>query len=94
MAAEILHDETRQRFTHERDGQTSYLVYRRLDEQTVDFISTYTPPALRGRGIAARIVRQALEWADSQGLKVVPSCWFVAEYIDRDPAWRRVLATR
>jgi len=94
MAAQIVHDEARQRFTHDLDGQVSYLVYRRLDAQTVDFVSTYTPPPLRGRGIAAHIVRHALEWADGQGLKVVPSCWFVAEYVERDPSWRRVLAIR
>jgi predicted GNAT family acetyltransferase len=92
MASEIQHDETGRRFTYERDGQVSYLLYRPLDEQTVEFASTYTPPALRGRGIAARIVRQALQWADSRGLRVVPSCWFVAEYIERDPQWKRLLA--
>jgi len=94
MSAEIVHDEARGRFTHERDGHTSYLAYRRLDEGTVDFVSTFTPPELRGRGIAARIVKRALEWADAGGLKVVPTCWFVAEYVERDPSWRRVIAGR
>jgi hypothetical protein len=94
MASEIVHDEGRQRFTLDRDGAVSYLVYRRLDGATVDFVSTYTPPALRGRGIAARIVKHALAWAESERLKVVPSCWFVAEYVERDPAWKRVLTAR
>ena len=92
MTSEIVHEEGRQRFTLDRDGQPSYLVYRRLDASTVDFVHTYTPPALRGRGIAARIVKHALAWAESEGLKVVPSCWFVAEYIERDPVWKRLLA--
>ena len=92
MASEIIHDEAGRRFTHERDGQQSYLLYRQLDEHTVEMTSTYTPPALRGRGIAARIVREALQWADSQGLRVVPTCWFVAEYVERDPKWKRLLA--
>jgi hypothetical protein len=94
MSAEIHHDPARQRFTHERDGQTSYLSYRLLDEHTVELASTYTPPALRGRGIAARIVKRALEWAEGEGYKVVPTCWFVAEYIERDPEWQRILAGR
>jgi predicted GNAT family acetyltransferase len=92
VSTEIVHDVDRHRFTHERDGQVSYLVYHRIDERTVDFVSTFTPPALRGRGIAARIVQRGLEWAEREGLKVVPSCWFVAEYIERDPGWRRILA--
>ncbi len=94
MASEIVHDEAGHRFTYERDGQTSYLAYRRLDERTVDFASTYTPPGLRGRGIAARVVRHALEWADAQGLRVLAGCWFVADYVQRNPSWRRLLADR
>lgn len=93
MATEILHDETRHRFTHERDGLVSYLVYSPVDEHTVDFVSTYTPPPLRGRGIAARIVTHAFEWAEASGYKVIPSCWFVAEVFDRQPEWRRLLAS-
>lgn len=88
----IEHDEAGRRFTHERDGHVSYLIYRPLDERTVELASTYTPPAVRGRGIAARIVRHALQWADEQGYRIVPTCWFVAEYIERDPQWRRLLA--
>jgi uncharacterized protein len=94
MAAEIVHDAGNGRFTHERDGHTSYLAYRRIDDKTVDFVSTYTPPALRGRGIAARLVKRGLEWAESEGLEVVPTCWFVAEYVERNPDWLRVIAGR
>ena len=94
MASEIVHDETQRRFTLDRDGQASHLDYRRLDDSTVAFVHTYTPPALRGRGIAARVVEAALQWAEAEGLKVVPSCWFVAEYVERMPAWKRVLASR
>ena len=93
MPSVILHDEPRHRFTYERDGQVSYLQYHRLDEHTVDFASTYTPPALRGRGIAARVVEHAFRWAEESGYKVVPTCWFVAELVDRKPEWRRVLSS-
>jgi uncharacterized protein len=92
MGSEIVHDETRQRFEHTRDGKTSYLAYRRIDARTVDFVSTYTPPEMRGRGIAAHVVERALSWADGEGLAVIPTCWFVAEYVERKPEWKRVLA--
>ena len=91
-SSEIVHDEAGRRFVHRRDGMESYLVYYPGREGTVVFASTFTPPALRGRGIAAHVVRRALEWADEVGLKVVPSCWFVAEYIERQPEWKRLLA--
>jgi predicted GNAT family acetyltransferase len=88
----VNHDAAQRRFTLERDGQVAYLAYRLLDDATVELASTFTPPALRGRGLAARLARHALQWADEQGLKVVPSCWFVAEYVERDPQWKRLLA--
>jgi hypothetical protein len=88
---DIVHDEGGQRFTMERDGQVSYLLYRMLDDNTVELANTYTPPPVRGRGIAARIVRHALQWADEQGYRVVPTCWFVGEYLERDPQWKRLL---
>jgi predicted GNAT family acetyltransferase len=93
MGSEIVHDPASRRFLHERDGKVSYLLYYQVDDTTVDFASTYTPPELRGRGIAARIVRRALEWADAEGLRVVPSCWFVAEYVEREPEWKRLIAS-
>jgi predicted GNAT family acetyltransferase len=93
MASEIQHDETRHRFTHEREGHLSYLSYAPIDRQTVEFVRTFTAPAVRGRGIGARIVEHALRWADAQGYRVVPSCWFVAEYVERHPQWRRLLAS-
>jgi len=92
MTTEIQHDERSQRFTYERDGLTAYLAYRRVDAHTVDFLSTYTPPELRGRGIAARVVERGLRWADENGLKVIPTCWFVAELVERQPEWQRLLA--
>jgi uncharacterized protein len=45
----------------------------------------HTEVPLRGRGIGARLVRGALLQARQLNLKVVPSCWFVREFIDRNP---------
>ena len=49
------------------------------------FYHTEVPRQLRGRGIAARLVREALQQVRAQGLKVVPSCSYVTTYIDRHP---------
>ena len=51
----------------------------------LNFYHTEVPPQLRGRGIAARLVHEALQQVRAQGLKVVPSCSYVAIYIDRHP---------
>jgi len=74
--ATIHHDQGR-RFWLEQDGEVAYLAYRFVDEQTVDYASTWTPHVLRGRGIATRLAEHALAWARDEGLTVIPSCWFV-----------------
>ncbi len=66
------------RFTLTVDGRQAFLAYHRVDERTVDFVTTWVPDALRGHHLGALLVRHALAWARSEGLRVVPSCWFVA----------------
>ena len=92
MTRPIEHDEQRRRFVTDLDGEEAYLVYRRLDDDRVDFVSTFVPTAARGRGIGARLATFALDWAAEQDLEVVPSCWFVAEVMDRVPGYTRLRA--
>jgi predicted GNAT family acetyltransferase len=54
------------------------LDYRPLAPGWVDFHHTFTPVALRGRGLAAEVVAAGLDWADAEGLRVVASCSYVA----------------
>ena len=45
------------------------------------------PPALRGQGIAARLVEALIEDARSEGFKIIPTCSYVAAQFDRHPEW-------
>ncbi len=47
------------------------------------FIHTFVPKSLRGRGIAASLVRAALAYAEANSYKVVPTCSYVASYMNR-----------
>lgn len=92
MAIEIEHDEERGRFSAEVEGGTARLDYSRKDGDTVDFRSTYVPEEARGGGVAAEIVTRGLEWARDNGLTVVPSCSYVAGYLDRHPEYADLVA--
>jgi uncharacterized protein len=92
-AAETLHHEPeRQRFVLLTGDLVSLLAYRLLDATTLDYHHTFVPPELRGRGIASRLARFALDHAREQRMRVVPSCPFVATYIDANPEYRDLLA--
>lgn len=45
--------------------------------------STVVDPAHEGRGIASRLVQFVLESAESAGVSVIPSCWYVDGWMQR-----------
>jgi hypothetical protein len=50
------------------------------------------PVALRGGGVAARLTSGALDLVRSQGIKVVPRCPYVVNFIDRHPQYQDLLS--
>jgi len=88
----IVNNETTSRFETQVDGKTAFLAYRRADK-TVVFEHTEVPPALEGRGLAARLTRTALEYAKSQQLRVIPQCSYVASYIRKHPEYQELVAS-
>jgi predicted GNAT family acetyltransferase len=62
------------------------------DDGTVTMPHTVTLAPFRGRGYAAMVVRAALEDILADGKTVVPSCWYVAAFIDANPEYQDLLA--
>lgn len=68
------------------DGSLSFLSYT-FEGDCVVFEHTFVPDVLRGRGIAAKRARAALEEAEQRRWKVVPRCPYVATFIKRNPKY-------
>jgi predicted GNAT family acetyltransferase len=69
------------------DELAVFVDYR--DEDSVrHFPRTVTQPRFRGRGLAGQLVERALDDATGEGLTVIPSCCFVAGYIDSHPRFQ------
>jgi predicted GNAT family acetyltransferase len=83
----VRHDPARGAFLVVEDGAQSVLEYVANGPSAVAFVHTFVPPALRGRGIAERLVTAGLAWARDQGLRVIASCSYVAAYLGRHPEW-------
>jgi uncharacterized protein len=91
MTPAIRHEPEARRFVADVDGKAaSYLTYRELDRDVLELDHTYVPRELRGRGIASQLTVRALEYARERGCKIVPSCPFVAAYIERHPEFREL----
>jgi hypothetical protein len=87
----VEHDPARGRFTIALDEGIAVLEYRAVDAATLDYHHTFVPPALRGRGLASRLAEFALRYARDQHLKLVPSCPFVAAFIDGHPEFESIV---
>lgn len=82
-AFSIHHDQAGHQFEVNVDGHRAYLSYMDLGQKTLDIYRTFVPTALRGRGIAAALTEQALNYAEGMGYAVIASCSYVERYMER-----------
>ena len=71
-----------------RSGEelVGFLHYR-LRDGVMTMVHTEVGEAYSGHGHAGTLARSALDDARSRGLSVVPSCPYVASYIDKHPEY-------
>lgn len=79
----VTHNAEQQRFELQT-APPAFLSYTREGNRVI-MDHTYVPDELRGRGLAADLVRAALTEARQQHWSVVPACSYVAAFIDRHP---------
>jgi predicted GNAT family acetyltransferase len=80
---EVRHNAAAQRYEIEVEGMQAVADYE-LDGNRQIFTHTYVPPELRGKGLAEKLVRRALEDARAANRKVVPACSYVGVFIQRN----------
>ena len=81
---EVVHQTGKSRFVIAADGAEAVLSYRMVAPTVVDFHHTWTPAELRGRGLAAALVAVGVAWARTEGLTIIPSCSYVAAWLERE----------
>jgi predicted GNAT family acetyltransferase len=81
MEAEIIQEE--KRFVIYTEGEEVYVEFK-INDDKMELDHTYTHPALRGRGLAAQVVRAALEYAKEKKIKVIPTCSYVRSFINKN----------
>jgi predicted GNAT family acetyltransferase len=90
MSSPVVNNANKKRFELETPAGLAIADYR-LEANVMTLYHTEVPVLLRGRGIGGRLVEGALSEIRRLNCKVVPSCWFVREFIDRNPRFSDLL---
>jgi predicted GNAT family acetyltransferase len=72
------------------DSKKAVLKYR-LEKGRIYILSTYTSPGYRGKGLASKLMDEAVKFAAKNKLKIVPLCSYAQHYMDRHPELRNTL---
>lgn len=91
-APHIEHDAANHRFVARLDEGEAYLSYEPAGEHTLDLQHTVVPEAARGAGVGEALVRAALDHAGAHRHQVIPSCPFVATWLEGHTDYQRLVA--
>jgi uncharacterized protein len=79
------------RFELDAEGATAVANYR-IAGKVMTFTHTEVPKGERGHGVASRLIEGALQAVRARGLKVVPRCSFVRDFLDKHQEFHDLLA--
>lgn len=95
MVSEFAHEPDAHRYTLRIDGQLVSVVEYLDHGSGVVFHHTVTVPRYRGRGHAAELVEFAVNDVEKHDRgRILPSCWYVAEWFADHPERSALLAAR
>jgi predicted GNAT family acetyltransferase len=72
------------------DSEKAVVKYR-LKDREMYIISTFTPPEHRGKGIAEKLMDEAVRFAERENLKIVPVCSYAKHYFEKHPELKALL---
>lgn len=93
METEVIHTIEGRKFYIQRGELIASLRYCIPEEGVLELQFTYVPPMLREQGMAKMIIKAALEYARKHKYRVIPTCRFVAYYMEKNDEYKDLLYT-
>lgn len=87
----VQHNAAERRYEIRIGGALAVADYE-LEGDRMIFTHTLVPIALRGQGLAEKLVRTGLADAHAQNRRVVPQCSYVAKFIERHAEYHGLIA--
>jgi uncharacterized protein len=86
----VIHNGQRQRFEMALEGKVATLDYQ-INGNRIALTHTEVPPEFQDRGIAAELVKAALDYAREFNLLVIPSCAYVADFVIKHQEYQEIV---
>ena len=84
----VTHNAAEQKFAAQLPDGEAFLRYAK-HEKCLNFLHTFVPEAERNKGVAEQVVRAGFEYAQANGLKVIPTCPYVSHaFLRRHPEFQ------
>ncbi|MDH3268127.1 MAG: N-acetyltransferase [Ignavibacteria bacterium] len=91
MEEKVIHEKENERFVIYVEGNEVYVEYTMAGNE-LNLYHTFTDPALRGKGLAAQVVRAALEFTKENNMKVIPTCSYVQAFLAKNENYKELVA--
>jgi predicted GNAT family acetyltransferase len=89
---EVINNKDHLRFEVSLNGEYGYIDYR-FYKKDIAFMHTFVPDAFKGKGIASKMAVTALNFAKSQGKKIMLYCPFMSGYVKQHPEYYDLVDT-
>lgn len=84
--------ETKGSFYIEQEGhKLAEMTYSKAGPEKIIIDHTEVDDSLRGQGVGVQLVHHAVEYARSQGIKILPLCPFAKATLLRHKEWQDVI---
>jgi predicted GNAT family acetyltransferase len=92
MRTEVRDNAEASRYELTVDGELVGVAEYYLQGTVLVFPHTVIAPEHRGRGFGAVLVQGALDGARAGGHRVIPQCWYVADFLAEHPEYQDLVA--
>ncbi len=87
---EIIQNKEKKRFEIHIGDQLAFQEYIQTEKDLV-IPHTEVPQSLEGRGLGSLLAKNALAYAEKNGLKIMPLCPFMASYMSKHREYEHLL---
>jgi uncharacterized protein len=88
----VEHRPERTRYEITVAGELAGFVEYRVADGAFDLVHTEVLPAFEGRGLAGRLAQFAVDDARRHRRKIIPTCSYIARYVERHPEVQELVA--